>query len=329
MTGVYDLRLKAGFLDSGGGGGKKKKNNTDVSLESVVGSGFLLLVDDTCIVHIQKGGSSSMGQVPDVNTINIRNDPSNIGACYLTSTHGMSNFYANVTGKSSRKSVNFRTYLHRWVMGLMWLYRWSLLGRLANSLLIQHMVSSWERGWPTPSLLNMLGTLGANISWLNQCLIRLSEDVGNVPVWVKLYGVPVTAFSEDGMSSYDREIIELRADVELKDTIMVFMPKLSREGQRFYTYTIRVEYDSKPPRWCHDSDDEVESANNDMARFQASEMVGFGTNSMLEQWSDTYENFDYDYDPYDDDMYEGQEIPEKIQSICDNLDIKVRGRKKK
>ncbi|GJZ43201.1 hypothetical protein Tco_0590456, partial [Tanacetum coccineum] len=43
-----------------------------------------------------------------------------------------------------------------------------------------------------------------------------------------------------------------------------------------------------------------------------------------------YENDDYDFDPYDDDdMYEGQDIPDKIQAICDNLDIKVRGRKKK
>ncbi|GKD98344.1 proteasome subunit alpha type-5 [Tanacetum coccineum] len=74
----------------------------------------------------------------------------------------------------------------------------------------------------------------------------LKEDVGNVPVWVKLHGVPVTAFSEDGLSaiatilgiplmldsytfdmclqswgrsSYARVIIELRVDVELKDNI--------------------------------------------------------------------------------------------------------------
>nr|GEZ15786.1 hypothetical protein [Tanacetum cinerariifolium] len=37
----------------------------------------------------------------------------------------------------------------------------------------------------------------------------------------------------------------------------------------------------------------------------------------------------YEYDPYDDDMYEGQEIPEKLQAFCDNLNIKVKGRKKK
>ncbi|GJS16009.1 RNA-directed DNA polymerase, eukaryota [Tanacetum coccineum] len=62
---------------------------------------------------------------------------------------------------------------------------------------------------------------------------------------------------------------------------------------------------------------------------KASERVGYGTNSLLEQWRETYENTDYDYDPYDDYMYEGQKIPDNIQSICDNLDIKLRGHKKK
>ncbi|GKA77967.1 copia protein [Tanacetum coccineum] len=85
----------------------------------------------------------------------------------------------------------------------------------------------------------------------------LKEDVGNVLVWVKLHGVTVTEFSEDGlsaisiklgnplmldsytfnmclqswgMSSYARVMIELRADVELKDNIIVAMPKITREG---------------------------------------------------------------------------------------------------
>ncbi|GKA05566.1 hypothetical protein Tco_0684686 [Tanacetum coccineum] len=44
---------------------------------------------------------------------------------------------------------------------------------------------------------------------------------------------------------------------------------------------------------------------------------------------DSYGNGDYDFDPYDDDMYENQDIPDKIQEICYNLDIKVKGRKKK
>nr|GEV82552.1 hypothetical protein [Tanacetum cinerariifolium] len=44
---------------------------------------------------------------------------------------------------------------------------------------------------------------------------------------------------------------------------------------------------------------------------------------------DSYGNDDYDEDPYDDDMYEVQDLPQEIQAICNNLDIRVRGRKKK
>ncbi|GJY45103.1 hypothetical protein Tco_0433316 [Tanacetum coccineum] len=58
----------------------------------------------------------------------------------------------------------------------------------------------------------------------------------------------------------------------------------------------------------HDSEDEVALVDNDMAHSMASEKVGFGTISLLEQWRDTNENDDYDYDPYDDDMYDGREI---------------------
>ncbi|GJW76805.1 stigma-specific STIG1 family protein [Tanacetum coccineum] len=80
----------------------------------------------------------------------------------------------------------------------------------------------------------------------------LKEDVVNVSVWVKLHGVPMIAFSEDGLSvvatklgtllildlctsdmcmeswvrsSYVRAIIKLRDDVDLKDTIMDECPK--------------------------------------------------------------------------------------------------------
>ncbi|GJV33910.1 hypothetical protein Tco_1394310 [Tanacetum coccineum] len=66
-----------------------------------------------------------------------------------------------------------------------------------------------------------------------------------------------------------------------------------------------------------------------MARSMASEMVGFGAKSLLKQLSDSYKNGDYDEDPYDDDMYEGRDFLDKIQVICDNLDIRVRGHRKK
>ncbi|GJW06350.1 RNA-directed DNA polymerase, eukaryota, reverse transcriptase zinc-binding domain protein [Tanacetum coccineum] len=75
-----------------------------------------------------------------------------------------------------------------------------------------------------------------------------NRDTCSVPVWVKLYGVPVTAFSKDGLSAIATKLamIELRADVELKDSIVVAMPKLTRESH--YICNVPVEYEWKPPR---------------------------------------------------------------------------------
>ncbi|GJW20503.1 retrotransposon protein, putative, ty1-copia subclass [Tanacetum coccineum] len=215
----------------------------------------------------------------------------------------------------------------------------------------------------------------------------LKEDVGNVLVWVKLHGVPVTAFREDGLSA-------IATKLELKDTIVVECPKNPSLGmgdsekknpkktsqapkgfQKGVDSTSKVS-DSNPfevlnsvdndvemgtnggtlnldkngansrgssfwnvknsststtPVECpgdHDSDDEVASVDNDMARDLASERTRFGTQSLLEQWRDSYGNGDYDEDPYDDDMYEVQDLSKEIQTICDKLDIQVRGRKK-
>ncbi|GKB23403.1 hypothetical protein Tco_0862804, partial [Tanacetum coccineum] len=74
------------------------------------------------------------------------------------------------------------------------------------------------------------------------------EDVGNVPVWVKLHGVPMTAFSEDGLSVIATKLamIELRVDVEFKDTMVEAMHKLS--GVKFYLCIIRVKYEWIPLR---------------------------------------------------------------------------------
>nr|GEW27708.1 hypothetical protein [Tanacetum cinerariifolium] len=204
--------------------------------------------------------------------------------------------------------------------------------------------------------------------------------------------VPVD-HNNHGRSSYARAMIELRADVELKDTIMVALPKLIKEG--FYTCTIRVKYEWKPPKCVcckvfghvkdecpnnigsdvannlknpsqapkgvsvgpkkdvesrkevsnpnpfdvlnsvdndadlgtneknslvddegkhlknvdypddHDSEDEVEPVDNEMTSSLALEKVGFCTNSLLEQWRETYENVDYYHDLYYDEMYKG------------------------
>ncbi|GKA39863.1 retrotransposon protein, putative, ty1-copia subclass [Tanacetum coccineum] len=93
------------------------------------------------------------------------------------------------------------------------------------------------------------------------------------PVWVKFHDIPIIAFTEDGLSaiatkldtpmmldsytsamfmdswgrsSYARVMVELRADVELKDTLLVDVPKFVSET---YTIsTIHVEYERTPPR---------------------------------------------------------------------------------
>ncbi|GJW51625.1 hypothetical protein Tco_0092976 [Tanacetum coccineum] len=77
------------------------------------------------------------------------------------------------------------------------------------------------------------------------------------------------------------------------------------------------------------NDDEVEPIDNEMTTFLASKPigVGYGSKCLLEQWRKS--NVKDDYNPYDDDMYEGKEFPDNIHTICDNLDIKVCGRKKK
>ncbi|GJZ96320.1 hypothetical protein Tco_0668654 [Tanacetum coccineum] len=95
-------------------------------------------------------------------------------------------------------------------------------------------------------------------------MVGVSVDV--VSVWVKQHGFSMMAFNEDELSviatklgtplmidsytsdmcmqswgklSYTRAMIELHADIELKETIMVAMPKLVGEG--FYMCTIRID----------------------------------------------------------------------------------------
>ncbi|GJV23723.1 copia protein [Tanacetum coccineum] len=224
----------------------------------------------------------------------------------------------------------------------------------------------------------------------NQLILRkwhpdenlLKEDVSSILVWVKLHGVSVTAFSEDGLSaiatklgthlmlysytanmymqswgrsSYVRAMIELRVDMELKDNIVAAMPKIT--GEIYYTCNIRVEYKSNPFEVLTSADNDVELGTNegisnsaDKGTFNVSsnddgnplvptgivdsasevEVVfdetanlrlskngkdgsdkGYDTNSLLEQWRDSYSDND-NYDPYDDDMYENHDMSEHL-----------------
>ncbi|GJU58811.1 zinc finger, CCHC-type containing protein [Tanacetum coccineum] len=234
---LYDLHdplgscveLKAGFLDPGGGGKKNtkqgdhvagKKNNTNGSSRSVLDTSFPPLVDDSGIVRTQDPGMSS---------------------------------YANVTGELSRKALNFRTLFTPTEN------RIDVVVPVESIRAINERFANTACGFfLRKRSMDGLDAMLENGLWFicnNPLILKkwnldvnlLKEDVGNVPVCVKLHGVPVTAFSEDGLSVIATKLalIEVRADVELKDNIVVAIPKLVGEG--FYTCTVRVEYEWKPP----------------------------------------------------------------------------------
>ncbi|GKC87947.1 retrotransposon protein, putative, ty1-copia subclass [Tanacetum coccineum] len=183
----------------------------------------------------------------------------------------------------------------------------------------------------------------------------LKEDVSTVPVWVKLHGVPIKAFGEDGLSAIATKLgqamIELRADMELKENIVVAMPKIIGEGH--YTCggkTKNLKKTSQAPKGV-DSTNKVSNSNpfevlnsvdNDV------EMVIDGQAILVDRADNPLKKVEYlgDHDSEDEvasvdnDMVrdlasertgfgtQSQELSEETQSICDKQDIRVRGRKK-
>ncbi|GKA56876.1 reverse transcriptase domain-containing protein [Tanacetum coccineum] len=464
--------MERGFLSQKGSGVGRSVKEKQVSLDDKSGEGSKLV--DEALAHGHSRASANKGDMNVVGTVNtIANNINGVGPtpagngvvvspAISTSTPGVSNSYANVTESIRVISERFANTTYGF-----------FLGKQVSYPIVANYFS----------FMDGLDEMLENDPWFirnNPLILKqwtpdvnlLIEDVGNVSVWVKLYDVLVTAFSDDGLSSiatklgttlmldsytsnmcmqswgrssYARAMIELQADLELKDTIVVAMPKLDGEG--FYTCSGEAKNLKKPsqaPRgvpvgqkvgfkpakqvyrpvskkpttntsrnkkkdvepakkvinsnpfdvlnsiendvdfgtnkrtsnlaskevnpsgssfWNvktsststtpivdkigkveklfidgkvtlvddedkplkkvdysgdHDCDDEAESVDNDMSRFLASERVDFGTNSLLEQWKESYVNGDFDVDPYDDDMYEGQDIPDKIQDIYDN-----------
>ncbi|GKE01268.1 zinc knuckle CX2CX4HX4C containing protein, partial [Tanacetum coccineum] len=214
----------------------------------------------------------------------------------------------------------------------------------------------------------------------------MKEDISIIPVWVKLHGVLVTAFNEDGLSAiatklgtpvfeHIHEECPNNTSAGEKKTVkkpsqtsrgVPVGPKMGFKAHKEYRPVPKksttssngnkkkgeepiIEVSNSNPfdvlnsfdndvefgtNWGttnleSDNEDEVASDDNDIARSMAYEKVGFGTQSLLEQWRDSYGTSDYDDDPYDDDMYEGQDLSHELQAICDNMNIRVRGRKKK
>ncbi|GJY56280.1 putative reverse transcriptase domain-containing protein [Tanacetum coccineum] len=204
--------MKAGFLDSGGGAKKKKINDSDSGKR--VNSATDMSIPTVMDLSKQAVKFPSLETLNGKPTDGLMLDSHKPG----NNSPGVSNSYANVTSKPSRKSVNFRTLFTPGGNGVDVVVPVESIKLLANGFLIQHMVSSWENGWLTPlfsfqfSSMDGLNAMLENGLWFirNNLLILkkwnpdvnlLKEDVRNVQVWVKLHGVPVTTFSEDGLSA--------------------------------------------------------------------------------------------------------------------------------
>ncbi|GJU36946.1 hypothetical protein Tco_1185300 [Tanacetum coccineum] len=130
-----------------------------------------------------------------------------------TSTAPCKSSYANVTGKPIGKKLNFRSLFtpggKRMAYPVVANYVRNTWGKYG---LVCFMFSS-STGLFSFQFSSMEGfnTMLENGPWFirnNPLILKkwhpdvnlLNEDVGTILVWVKLYGVPITAFSEDGLS---------------------------------------------------------------------------------------------------------------------------------
>ncbi|GJY06345.1 hypothetical protein Tco_0373399 [Tanacetum coccineum] len=202
-----------------------------------------------------------------------------------TPNPGKSSSYANGTGKPSMTKVNFHTLFTPAGNGIDVVvplesvraiskrfaniaYGLFLGNRVAFPVVANYVRNTWGKyGLVRSMFSSSTGLFFFQFSSMDGLDAMLeNEDVGTVLVWVKLHGVPVTTFSEDGLSAiatklgttlifdcymsdmcmqswgrstYARAMIELRADVELNDNIVVAMSKITREG--FYTCNIHVK----------------------------------------------------------------------------------------
>nr|GEV21856.1 hypothetical protein [Tanacetum cinerariifolium] len=149
----------------------------------------------------------------------------------------------------------------------------------------------------------------------------LKEYVSTVPVWVKLHGVTITAFNEDGLSAIatklgagEKKTVKKPSQTSRgvsvgpkigfkphKNYRPIFKnPIVSSSGNKKNGVNPIIEVSNSNPF------DVLNSINNDGE---------FGANS-----SNVPIDND-DYDSYGDDMYENHDLFENLRSICDDLVI--------
>ncbi|GJV30269.1 retrovirus-related pol polyprotein from transposon 17.6 [Tanacetum coccineum] len=108
--------------------------------------------------------------------------------------------------------------------------------------------------------------------WTSNTILK-KDEIKHVPVWVKMHHVPIVAYSDVGLSlistqigrplmldsytsnmclhswgrsTYARVLIEISADVDPMDSLVIAIPRCDKEGHTFAT--IDIEYEWTPPR---------------------------------------------------------------------------------
>nr|GEV59386.1 hypothetical protein [Tanacetum cinerariifolium] len=233
--------------------------DTPVGVASAIQEGFAPSVVD---MTIEMGKQNSLNDTTILESFPPLSTPLTTTA---SNAHGKS-LYANITSKPSGKKVNVHTLFTprgNWIDV-----------KVAYPVAANYVRNTWGKYRLVCSMLSSsirlfsfqfssvdeLEAMLKNGPWsvLNNPLILkkwhpnenlLKEDVNIVPDWVKLYGVPVTAFNKDGLSAIATKFgTPLMLDSYTSDmyNIVVAMPKISRECH--YTCNVHVEYEWKPPR---------------------------------------------------------------------------------
>ncbi|GJZ95211.1 reverse transcriptase domain-containing protein [Tanacetum coccineum] len=250
----------------------------------------------------------------------------------------------------------------------------SLSERLKADSTIRVNQNTWGKYGLVKSMLNSSTRIFtfqfSYIDGLNAMLENGPWFIRNNPLILKKWDPDVNLLKEDvvnfPLSSYARALIEVRADVELKDNIVVAMPKhvgggilyvlgygedheeawlISSSGNKMKDAdaepTIEVS-NLNPFDALNSVENDVDLGTNCGTLNLASNKANSGGSSFWNMEASNDEGkplkkvaYPVDHDSEDEvesvdnDMARCQEIPDKIQSIRDNLDISVRGHKKK
>ncbi|GKB45166.1 hypothetical protein Tco_0890108 [Tanacetum coccineum] len=225
--------MERGFLSqkgSGRGRGVKEKDLNRIKRNTTSGIGLSTESDETINEDTPVGVASAVkeGVTPYVVNKTVKmekissvEDTIVLGSFPPLSTPGTTkagnalgkSSYANVTGKPSGKKLNFHT-----------------LFTPGENKVAYLVVANYVR--------NTWGKYGLVHSMFSSSTGLFSFQFGSIE--------GLDAMLKNGpWSSYARAMIKFRADVKLKDNIIMDMPKITRESH--YTCNVCVEYEWKPP----------------------------------------------------------------------------------